>query len=31
LGGENMVCAAPTPRRNDWIEAERDPRLRGRK
>jgi hypothetical protein len=24
------VFLAATPRRNDWIEAERDPRLRGR-
>jgi len=29
--GANNVFVAATPRRNDWIEAERDPRLRGRK
>ena len=29
--GANNVFLAATPRRNDWIEAERDPRLRGRK
>ena len=29
--GANNVFLAATPKRNDWIEAERDPRLRGRK
>jgi hypothetical protein len=28
--GANNVFLAATPKRNDWIEAERDPRLRGR-
>ena len=29
--GQNSVFVAATPKRNDWIEAARDPRLRGRK
>jgi hypothetical protein len=28
--GQNSVFLAATPRRNDWIEAARDPKLRGR-
>jgi hypothetical protein len=28
--GQNSVFVAATPKRNDWIEAGRDPRLRGR-
>ncbi len=29
--GQQSVFVAATPKRNDWIEAARDPRLRGRK
>jgi hypothetical protein len=29
--GANNVFLAATRKRNDWIDAERDPRLRGRK
>ena len=29
--GQQSVLLAATPKRNDWIEAARDPRLRGRK